>query len=144
MLPALVVIAVAIAVIGLGASGPIITAPNGSTQIDAANSAFELNAATSDNVYQQQVVALWGIKDMTEATAQQNKTIIGAQVQLLESQSDIFYALRATLLLLVLLICAVALLGAAWLTKSIRQRAPASTDRSETVDGAARSMGESS
>lgn len=39
------------------------------SRVDAAISEYELNAALSDNVYQQQVVALWGVKDLTEVSA---------------------------------------------------------------------------
>lgn len=39
------------------------------SRVDAAISEYKLNAALSDNVYQQQVVALWGVKDLTEVSA---------------------------------------------------------------------------
>jgi hypothetical protein len=40
-----------------------------SSAIDEADSNYDLNAATTDNVYQQIVVAGWGTREMTKAVA---------------------------------------------------------------------------
>jgi multisubunit Na+/H+ antiporter MnhC subunit len=40
-----------------------------SSSIDEADGSYELNASTTDNVYQQIVVAGWGTREMTKAVA---------------------------------------------------------------------------
>lgn len=119
--PIFVLLAVIAGIVGLTAGSSMISADNGSSAISLANSNFEVNGATSDNVYQQQVVGLWGIKDMVEATAQQNVTIIDAQVQLLKNQSSIASLTRGVLIVLVLLMGLLGLLGGVWLKNMARK-----------------------
>jgi hypothetical protein len=115
LVPIFVLLAVIAGIVGLTAGSATVAADNGSSAIQLANSNFEINGATSDNVYQQQVVALWGVKDMVEATAQQNVTIIDAQVEILKSQSSIASMTRGVLIVLVLLVGMLGLLAGSWL-----------------------------
>jgi hypothetical protein len=132
LVPIFVLLAVIAGSVGLTAGSATVAADNGSSAIRLANSNFEINGATSDNVYQQQVVALWGVKDMVEATAQQNVTIIDAQVEILKSQNSIASMTRGVLIVLVLLIGMLGLLGGSWLKAQSRG---ARVDReSESVD----------
>ena len=118
-LPILLLLTLGAGLLAFVSASSTVEAPDGSAGITAANSAFELNGETSENVYQQQVVALWGIKDMTEVTAQQNVTIIRAQVEMLKAQNQLVAFSRGTLVVLVLLTAVIGLLGTVWLrTKS--------------------------
>lgn len=120
LVPIFVLLAVIAGIVGLTAGSATVAADNGSSAIQLANSNFEINGATSDNVYQQQVVALWGVKDMVEATAQQNVTIIDAQIEILKSQSSIASMTRGVLIVLVLLVGMLGLLGGLWLKAQSR------------------------
>ena len=113
--PIFVLLAVIAGVVGIAAGSSSVVADNGSSAISLANSNYELNAGTSDNVYQQQVAALWGVKDLVEVTAQQNVTIIDAQVQVLKTQNSIASLTRGVLIVLVLLMGLLGLLGGIWL-----------------------------
>ena len=128
VVPVLALLGLVAAIVGLAGSTTTFTADNGSLRIAAANSSCDANAETSENVYQQQVVALWGIKDMTQATAEQNKTIIDAQVAMLEQQGQTHNLVRAILIVLVLMLGMLAVLGSAWLSRLAGARAPATTE----------------
>ncbi len=45
--------------------------PHANEARSLAKTTYDTNAAMSDNVYQQQVVALWGVKDLTEVVSVQ-------------------------------------------------------------------------
>lgn len=74
-----------------------------STSIYEANSNFDLNSATTDNVYQQIVVAGWGIKDMTEVVAAEVVTLRFRMDALVEAQSLLVILLSVAILLLSLI-----------------------------------------
>lgn len=56
-----------------------LAAPNKSAAADAVMNDFTITEATSDNVYQQQVTALWAIKDLLGVLADQSAGL--AQLQ---------------------------------------------------------------
>lgn len=100
-----------------------INASNGLTSIDVATANFEANSELSENVNQQTVVALWGVKDLTEVTARQNATIIDAQVELIKAQQATTAYTRGALVVLVLLAGIVGTIGGAWMSaQSARRR----------------------
>lgn len=105
------VIAIGIVVIAFTSKPASVTASSGTDQISAIESDYEVNSSTAENVYQQQVVALWSIKDLDVIQAQQNATLINSQVALLENQSKAMMWSQATALLLVLLIGLIAMWG---------------------------------
>ena len=124
LLPAFVALAVLAGVIAIAAGSSKVTVDDGSSAISSANSNFTVNGATSDNVYQQQVVGLWGIKDMVEATAKQNVTIIDTQAELLKSQNSIASLTRGVLIVLVLLMGLLGVLGGIWLKSQRPEASP--------------------
>jgi E3 ubiquitin-protein ligase DOA10 len=58
-----------------------------SSLILAALRDYDSNASTTENVYQQQVVAAWAAKDLLGVIGQQNATIIDNQVAAADAQS---------------------------------------------------------
>lgn len=145
---ALVAVVVGAATIQAGAAAGSITstaiAPtvtdDSAALIESALSDFTLNGATSDNVYQQQVVALWGIKDLVEVGDRQNILLLRSQAQLLSSQADLQRGqtqttiyLRGIVILLVVIMAALAVIGVA----RIRPRSrPTSTTEPVVADSA--------
>lgn len=57
-----------------------------SSGVTEAQANYDLNAANTDNVYQQIVVAGWGTKDMTQAVAQESAAIKNGVQYLLQEQ----------------------------------------------------------
>lgn len=89
-----------------------------SSLVDAALLDYEANAATTDNVYQQQVVAAWGAKDLLTVVAKQNAVIIDNQDALVQgqyaqvsNQSNVLGLLKALVVMCALAIAAVAVVG---------------------------------
>jgi len=108
---AITVLAALVAVVAFVSQPASVTASDGRSQISAAESSFEFNSDNTENVYQQQVVALWAIRDLSEVQAEQNATLINSQVAVLERQSRLLAWGQASTVLLVLLIGLTAMWG---------------------------------
>jgi|GEM_PF-1137566 len=65
-----------------GASNVTYSEDDFSADIALAESNYDLNSDNTDNVYQQQVVAQWGIREMVTVTANQNAAMINNQTSL--------------------------------------------------------------
>lgn len=98
------VVAAVIAVIAFTTEPGTVSASDGTRLIAAAESSYELNSENTENVYQQQVVALWSIRDLDTIQAEQNATIINSQVAVLDRQAKILAWAQAAVVLLVLFI----------------------------------------
>jgi hypothetical protein len=79
--------------------------------VSAALSDYEANSATTDNVYQQQVVAAWAAKDLLGVLGKQNAVIIDNQVEQYRAQDITQGLLRVLVIMTGLLIAAVAVIG---------------------------------
>jgi hypothetical protein len=90
--------------------------------VTAALSDYEANAANTDNVNQQQVVAAWAAKDLLTVVGRQNAVIIDNQVEQYRAQDITQGLLRVLVLMTGLLIAAVAVIG---LTQRDRRPMPA-------------------
>jgi hypothetical protein len=91
---------------------------NYSSLTAAALADYETNAANSDNVYQQQVVAAWGAKDLLTVVAKQNSqmidnqdSLIRAQAAQLDNQSNVMGLMKALIVMGALSVAAIAVLG---------------------------------
>lgn len=103
--------------------------------ISAALANYDINAENTDNVYQQQVVAAWGVKDLVEVTARQNAVVIenqaalGSAIEALattttksaEANAQLF---KSVVLLLFLIVVAVVVLGTTMLDRKPQVLAP--------------------
>jgi len=137
VIPIITLLAFIVGVVAFASSSSEVAAPDGSSAIAAENTVFEANSARSENVDQQQVVAMWGIKGMTEVTAQQNATIIRAQVELLESQNQLVAFTRGSLVVLVMLTILIGVLGTTWLRLRLKEEVtPAGLNFDAAVDSA--------
>jgi ABC-type cobalt transport system substrate-binding protein len=105
------VIAVLIAVVSFSAQPAEYSASDGRSLVRVAESNYEVNSENTENVYQQQVVALWSIRELDTIQAQQNATIIDGQIGILEGQAKSQAWAQATSLLLVLLIGLIGMWG---------------------------------
>lgn len=119
-------LAVLAGIIALAGASGVFSAPTGSGSIVLAESRFDLQSASSDNVYQQQVSALWGVRDMLQVTAEQNATII-------KGQAGIASLARGVLIVLVLLMGLVGLIAGFMFRKSKAEAAPAQDSNEEVV-----------
>jgi len=124
---ALTVLAALVAVVAFVSQPASVTASDGRSQISAAESSYELNAENTENVYQQQVVALWAIRDLDTIQAQQNATIINSQIAVLDRQAKLQAWSQATTVLLVLLIALIGMWGVV-LSRQLTARASASKE----------------
>lgn len=98
---------------------------NYSSLAAAALADYETNAALSDNVYQQQVVAAWGAKDLLSVVAKQNSQMIDNQDALIDnqdaliqvqaaqlgSQANLMILMKALIVMGALCVAAIAVLG---------------------------------
>lgn len=121
-----VVLAVLAGIIALAGASGVFSAPTGSSSIALAKSTFDLQSATSDNVYQQQVSALWGVRDMLQVTAEQNATII-------KGQAGIASLTRGVLIVIVLLMGLVGLVAGFMFRNQKAEAAPADGASEEVV-----------
>lgn len=60
---------------------------------------FEANSSTTENVYQQQVVAAWAAKDFLAVSVQQNAEMISIQSAALDNQANVIGLLKAAIAL---------------------------------------------
>jgi hypothetical protein len=120
--PVIIVLAVAAAVFGIMSPGPDVVATTGATSISSVNSSYEINSGNTDNVYQQQVVALWATKDFLNVIAEQNVTLINAQVETYQQQQTIRSLLQSVLIVLVLLVGLIGGLGVLWSVNNQKNR----------------------
>ena len=102
-----------------------------SSGVTEANANYEINSSTTDNVYQQIVVAGWGTKDMTEAVARETAAVRDGMQQLIVEQQ------RTSALLAIM----VAFMGAATFIQALGSRSRLST---KVSDEPARANSESS
>lgn len=112
--------------------------------ITAALADYEVNSGNTDNVYQQQVVAAWGIKDLTEITARQNAVIIENQAALGKAVGEVALATaaaaelnsqlgRTIVVLLFLLILAVVIVASTVVDRRPKSEDPPKEPASEPV-----------
>jgi len=130
LLVVIVLIAALVAISALNVKTPTATAPGGATfnttaMLAAAEADYTSNTGTSENVYQQQVVGLWGIKDLVMITAQQNDIVIKNQNDMLalqkatlDGQNSLFSLLKSFVLIAALIVAAVVVIGATLLDRN--------------------------
>jgi|GEM_PF-5484732 hypothetical protein len=82
----------------------------GSSAADQATSGYELNALTTDNVYQQIVVAGWGTRDMLEVIANQTDGLDRMAEAIAQTQQTQIQLQTVQIILLGVLIIAIVLL----------------------------------
>lgn len=122
LLALIVVVAGLVAITALGAKTTTVSvtgsSENYSTLTAAALADYETNAANTDNVYQQQVVAAWGAKDLLSVIAKQNSQMIDNQDTLLQAQAaqvdnanNLFGLLKAVVVVGALIVAAIAVVG---------------------------------
>lgn len=124
ILPILVLLALAAGVASMQSSRTTVDPQDGTSLISEANRNFELNSGLSENVNQQQVVALWGIKDMAEVAARQNALVIQGNALIIQGQDAITSMLRGILVMIFFLLAVVGLLGGVWLKLKLDSTSP--------------------
>jgi hypothetical protein len=103
--------ALVIAVGSLGTS-PTTSSPNNyESLVTAAMADYEANAATSENVYQQQVTAAWAAKDLLMVIGKQNAVVIDQNARIIDNQNETQIQMRGLIALGALLILSVAVIG---------------------------------
>jgi hypothetical protein len=128
LLALIVLVAGFVTVAALGATTTTVaitgSSENYSSMTAAALSDYDVNASNTDNVYQQQVVAAWGAKDLLTVIAKQNSVMIDNQDTLLKAQAaqvdnanNLFALLKAVVLVGALIVAAVAVVGATLLDR---------------------------
>lgn len=129
-------IAVLVAVVAFTSQPADVAASDGSLLISAAESDYDLNSENTENVYQQQVVALWAIRDLDTIQARQNATLINSQIAVLDKQAKLQAWSQSTTVLLVLLIGLVGMWGAVFSRQLLNRNDEPQTSLSTDGDAA--------
>ena len=103
--------ALVIAVGSLGSAPTASTPNNYESLVTAAMADYEANAATSENVYQQQVTAAWAAKDLLMVIGKQNAVVIDQNAMIIDNQNETQNQTRGLIALGALLILSVAVIG---------------------------------